>query len=61
MHIDDFQEYVDDCFLHAEKMRKEFPNIPMFVLGHSMVGLPFTVNPLYNGAHYNSKFFINSF
>lgn len=39
VHIDDFQEYVDDCVLHAEKMRKEFPNIPMFVLGHSMGGL----------------------
>lgn len=39
VHIDHFQEYVDDSFLHAEKIRKEFPETPLFVLGHSMGGL----------------------
>ena len=37
VHVDNFQEYVDDAFLHADKIKKDFPNTPMFVLGHSMV------------------------
>lgn len=37
VHIDDFQEYVDDGILHAQKIQKDFPHTPMFVLGHSMV------------------------
>ena len=37
VHVDLFQEYVDDAFLHADKIKKDFPDIPMFVLGHSMV------------------------
>lgn len=39
VHVDNFQEYVDDAFLHADKIKKDFPNTPMFVLGHSMGGL----------------------
>ena len=40
VHVNNFQEYVDDCLLHAVKIRKELPNTPMFILGFSMVTFP---------------------
>ena len=35
--IDDVDDLVHDALLHVEKMQKMFPNIPTFLVGHSMV------------------------
>ena len=36
-YVSDFQIYVDDMFKHCDMMKEKYPNIPMFVFGHSMV------------------------
>jgi len=38
-YIDDVDEYVDDIFKHARKMAGRYPNVPLFLLGHSMGGM----------------------
>ncbi|MGE5422328.1 MAG: lysophospholipase [Ignavibacteriales bacterium] len=43
-HVDDFDEYIADVSLVVEKARNEYPNTPLFVLGHSMGG---TISALY--------------
>ena len=36
-YIDKFEELSDDVVKFASDVRKEYPDIPMFVLGHSLV------------------------
>lgn len=38
-HIDSFQTYVDTVAAWADNMQKALPNVPRFILGHSMGGL----------------------
>lgn len=35
--VHDFDDYVDDTLRHVDLMREKYPNIPAFLLGHSMV------------------------
>ena len=45
-YVSDFRIYVDDVFKHCDMMKKKYPNIPMFVFGHSMVTLIFEIFPM---------------
>jgi len=36
--IHDFQHYVDDAIQFVDIIKSEYPDIPVFVMGHSMVG-----------------------
>ncbi|KAM3915172.1 monoglyceride lipase isoform 2-T4 [Leptodactylus fuscus] len=38
MIVSDFQVYVRDCLQHVDLVRKIFPDLPMFICGHSMGG-----------------------
>lgn len=38
-HIDDFQTYLDAVASWAQKLKQQFPDVPRFILGHSMGGL----------------------
>ncbi|XP_056380828.1 monoglyceride lipase isoform X2 [Hyla sarda] len=38
MIVSDFQIYVRDCLQHVDLVRKAFPDLPMFICGHSMGG-----------------------
>ena len=38
VHIDSFSEYVDDLIQHVKLLKTSHPGIPMFLIGHSMVG-----------------------
>ena len=35
--IDTFDSYVRDLLAHAEDMKKQYPSLPLFLMGHSMV------------------------
>ena len=37
--VDFVSDYVDPVIVHAKHWREEFPDVPLFVLGHSMGGL----------------------
>lgn len=37
-YIDDFQYFFDDAHVVVEQAKKDFPNLPIFMLGHSMGG-----------------------
>ncbi|XP_071043663.1 monoglyceride lipase isoform X2 [Parasteatoda tepidariorum] len=36
--IDTFQKYVDDVFFHIERVKIRFPDLPVYICGHSMGG-----------------------
>uniref|UniRef100_A0A0B7B547 Serine aminopeptidase S33 domain-containing protein n=1 Tax=Arion vulgaris TaxID=1028688 RepID=A0A0B7B547_9EUPU len=38
MHITDIRHYVRDVFYHIEMVKKKYPNLPVFLIGHSMGG-----------------------
>ncbi|KAL8565737.1 hypothetical protein ACOMHN_018654 [Nucella lapillus] len=38
VHVEDFHEYVRDSFQHYESVAENFPDLPKFVIGHSMGG-----------------------
>ncbi|XP_059140791.1 monoglyceride lipase-like [Physella acuta] len=38
MHITDFRHYSQDVYDHIDTIKKEFPNVPVFIIGHSMGG-----------------------
>lgn len=38
VHIDDYQRYLDDFFEVVKKAKEEYPDLPMFLYGHSMGG-----------------------
>ncbi|CAL1535155.1 unnamed protein product [Lymnaea stagnalis] len=38
MHITDFRHYINDVFQHTDTVSKQFPNVPIFIVGHSMGG-----------------------
>ena len=35
--VHDFEQYVDDVLLHVDMILGQYPDLPAFVLGHSMV------------------------
>jgi len=37
VHIDDFQIYVRDVIQHIELLKTTYTDIPIFLMGHSMV------------------------
>lgn len=39
MHVDSFDEYVDDALQHAKLLLEKYQGSPLFLLGHSMVRL----------------------
>lgn len=39
VHVNDIHEYVDDVFYHLDMVSERFPDIPKFIIGHSMVGV----------------------
>ena len=36
--INTFDTFIDDVFTHLDEVKKEYPDIPVYVFGHSMVG-----------------------
>ena len=36
--INTFDTFIDDVFTHLDEVKKEYPDIPVHVFGHSMVG-----------------------
>lgn len=38
VHVDSFERYVDDFIFFAEKAKEENPELPLYILGHSMGG-----------------------
>ncbi|GFR58436.1 monoglyceride lipase [Elysia marginata] len=38
MHIDDFRHYCRDVFAHIDRVKVDFPTLPVYILGHSMGG-----------------------
>ncbi|KAM9475262.1 monoglyceride lipase [Clarias gariepinus] len=38
MNIKNFQIYIRDCLQHVDLIRARYPNLPIFILGHSMGG-----------------------
>jgi len=39
VQVSSMDEYVDPVITHCEAMTKKYPNIPLFIVGHSMGGL----------------------
>ncbi len=37
VHVDDVKTYLDDIKQHADLIQKDYSDIPLFLLGHSMV------------------------
>ena len=35
--IDSYDTFIDDVFTHLDEVKKEYPDIPVYVFGHSMV------------------------
>lgn len=40
MVVSDFQVFVRDLLQHVNTVQKDYPEIPVFLLGHSMVSSP---------------------
>ncbi|GFO44087.1 monoglyceride lipase, partial [Plakobranchus ocellatus] len=38
VHIDDFRHYSRDVFAHIDRIKQDFPTLPVFIIGHSMGG-----------------------
>ncbi|BFZ10385.1 hypothetical protein BsWGS_13424 [Bradybaena similaris] len=38
MHITDIRDYVRDIFQHIDSVKEKFPDLPVFIIGHSMGG-----------------------
>lgn len=38
MNVKDFQVYIRDSLQHIDLMKSRHPDLPVFILGHSMVG-----------------------
>ncbi|KAK3800503.1 hypothetical protein RRG08_043821 [Elysia crispata] len=38
VHIDDFRHYSRDVFAHIDRIKVDFPTLPVYILGHSMGG-----------------------
>ena len=37
VHVEDFHEYVQDTFEHFDSVAQQFPTLPRYIIGHSMV------------------------
>ena len=37
VHVEDFHEYIRDTFQHFDSIAQQFPTLPRFIIGHSMV------------------------
>lgn len=40
MVVSDFQVFVRDVLQHVDTVQKDYPEVPIFLLGHSMVSRP---------------------
>lgn len=40
MVVSDFQVFVRDVLQHVDTVQKDYPGVPVFLLGHSMVSRP---------------------
>jgi hypothetical protein len=40
MVVSDFQVFVRDVLQHVDTIQKDYPDVPIFLLGHSMVSRP---------------------
>ena len=38
-NIDNVDKYVDDVISHCNMMKRQYPGVPLFIIGHSMGGL----------------------
>ncbi|GFO44086.1 monoglyceride lipase [Plakobranchus ocellatus] len=38
VHIDDLRHYCRDIFAHIDRIKQDFPTLPVFIIGHSMGG-----------------------
>ncbi|KAK3800510.1 hypothetical protein RRG08_043828 [Elysia crispata] len=38
VHIDDFRHYSRDVFAHIDRIKMDYPSLPVYILGHSMGG-----------------------
>ncbi|KAK1801124.1 hypothetical protein P4O66_022827 [Electrophorus voltai] len=50
MNIKNFQTYIRDCLQHIDLMRGRYPNLPIFILGHSMVREPSPISKICNSS-----------
>ena len=39
VHVETFDTYVLDVIEHVEKMKREYPDVPCLLMGHSMVSI----------------------
>jgi hypothetical protein len=53
--IDTFDTYVEDTFTHCDQMKELYPDIPIYLFGHSMVGAGRIANRLYFLFHFCPK------
>lgn len=44
MVVSDFQVFVRDVLQHVDSVQKDYPGLPVFLLGHSMVSRPATTS-----------------
>ena len=42
--IDDFRHYSRDVFAHVDRIKVDFPTLPVFIVGHSMVRICYTLD-----------------
>lgn len=48
VHITDARDYVADVVQHVEQVKAEYPDVPVYIIGHSMGGMIATVAVLDN-------------
>ncbi|KAG7242458.1 hypothetical protein INR49_022148, partial [Caranx melampygus] len=53
MNIKDFQLYIRDSLQHIDLMRSRHPDLPVFIVGHSMVwcDITYSQSSWYNEPH----------
>ena len=37
VHVNNFDEYVNDVLFHVDQVKEKHPDLPVFLIGHSMV------------------------
>ena len=37
LHVETYDTYTTDVIQHVEQMKKQYPSLPSFIMGHSMV------------------------
>lgn len=46
MVVSDFHVFIRDVLQHVDVMQKDYPGLPVFLLGHSMVSRPQKASPV---------------